>query len=409
MKNSQFNGFIQDSEDVVVYNVLTKGSIRFRNTNINSVRDFLNNTEKKELFDMGFISDDNEIVATKENYKKIKIDTMNPMVNIVTTYNCNCKCSYCFECVEGKRQDGREIDKVVEYLDGWYKDCKTTAPLIINYFGGEPLLNVDIITEIHDSLSARGVSLSEIVTTNGTLLSDATVKKLSERDIFGYQITIDGPRNIHDFRRPMKSGASSFDKIIENVNRMIIEDRNAAKMSIKIRINIDEENVEFLTELFSQIPTKVKEADNIEFYISPVLGKKYDSYKEMLDVKSNNTLRAWEIIRSNNLPISIDLPRFSPCSFNSEKTAFYIDLSGNIYSCGSNVGDFSTIEGKYGDRNKLFEKRINREIKNDCFKCRFFYECMGGCNFEERINQNNCQFPYFEKIYEDYYKNIELR
>ncbi len=68
------------------------------------------------------------------------------------------------------------------------------------------------------------------ITTNGYLLTYATAKKLSNLKVHSCQLTIDGPKHIHDNRRKLTSGAGSFDKIFQN----LLDTKNIISYSLRV-------------------------------------------------------------------------------------------------------------------------------------------------------------------------------
>lgn len=157
-----------------------------------------------------------------------------------------------------------------------------------------------------------------------------------------------------------------------------------------------------LKKIFYGLPTKIINSENVTFDLMPVIGQNGENY---LDRKKETMMKAWNVIKEKKLPIAISLPKFAPCSYCSIKNASYIDLNGNIYACGSHVGDKNKVEGNYSDRNEVYYNRINRKIMDKCYSCEFFYECMGGCNYEFESNNIICQKDYFQSLYDYYYLN----
>ena len=110
-------------------------------------------------------------------------------VTILTTTECNARCYYCFE--HGIRQYPmtREIaDATVKYIKKNYPEKQ----LAINWFGGEPLLNFEIIKYITAQLKESGYEIISHITTNGSLLTKEMIDYLQrEYSDLSFQITID--------------------------------------------------------------------------------------------------------------------------------------------------------------------------------------------------------------------------
>ncbi len=402
-KLSQFNGYINDKNDIIVYNLNKNSCIRFKNIrDIEKVKRVLLHNEVFDFKKYGFIVDVNESLLCRENYMKIREDDSKIMVNIVMTYDCNCECTYCFEKIDSEKinykHDISELDKIIQYINkiSYNKD------LYINYFGGEPLLNYPDIFYIHDNLQGNK-KLFENITTNGTLISKDLSKHLISRGIKSYQITLDGPENIHNMRRPLKNGKSSWKYTIKGLlNLLEIDD----DINLNIRINVDENNYKKLKSIIDEIPTKITEYKNTNIYLSPVFGNSKYNSDEILKKRANMIIELWKLIDKEKLSIKKSLPRFSPCTKDSLFGSFYIDLQSNIYSCGADLGNYKRIEGNLDKRNYIFEKRKSY-FPDACYNCMFFYKCMGGCNYEKEACNIHCQYQYLKKIYDYYFAHIK--
>ena len=396
-KLSIFNRYLNKNGDLCIYNINNNAAIIIENTTIEYFKNnYLVRDDLKEMMELGMVVNYDEIAENETNHQSIIMDTKNLMLNIVTTYKCNCNCAYCFEKgnIPAKHQNN-SLDKLIEYINQLLKKCGSES-LYLNYFGGEPLINIDKVCLLNKYYINR-VNLYSQVTTNGTLLNATNVKKLVASGVKRYQITIDGDRTTHNIRRPLKNNESSWDRTVEGIINLLDYEAD-----ITIRINVDENNVNEFKEIFLGLPDKIINSKNISFDLMPVIGQKGTNY---LEKKKEVMIKAWNIIKDNDLPISIILPKFAPCSYSSAVNAFYIDLDGNIYACGSHVGDKSKVEGSYSDRNEVYYNRINRKIMDKCYSCEFFYECMGGCNYELESNNIICQKDYFQSLYDYYYLN----
>ena len=191
----------------------------------------------------------------------------------MVTYNCNFRCPYCFERRESK--DGAHqivftqemVDKVYNAMD-IIQPRKLLRKNVITLYGGEPLLaeNKEIVTYIIAEGQKRGYKFSII--TNGYDL-DSFLDVLSSDNIEEMQITIDGPKEIHNQRRIHYKDIETFNKIIENV-RLILP----KGITIRVRMNTDNLNVGKFADLkiyFEQIG--FYKYPNFHLYSAPL----YDS------------------------------------------------------------------------------------------------------------------------------------
>ncbi len=165
------------------------------------------------------------------------------MLVLEMTQNCNLACSYCIDgdaygqknCL-GHRNLGASdafaaVDMLARGAQGHDK------PLILSFYGGEPLLRFgllrQIVTYARAVAGARGVVFS--ITTNGTLLSDHVVDYLVSEG-FNLIVSLDGPRAVHDRFRLTKKGAPTHDRIIAALDR--IKQRHPEFAATNMRLSI---------------------------------------------------------------------------------------------------------------------------------------------------------------------------
>lgn len=401
MKLSLYNRYVLRGNKIVVYNTKYENAIVFEDQNdIEAVKTFLEENPSEELEELGFLTRDNDELNTqKHEYNEMKFGSVKKLnIMLIMTYECNCSCAYCFENLLTYPMNAEEkIDDVIAYLVKLYM-TNNCDEMDLHFFGGEPTLRVDDMINIFNKLLEKGLNVNPNVITNGTLMCQDTVEKLIDAGISTFQITLDGPQNIHDVRRPMKNGKSSWEAI--NNNLILLAEKNA---SIAIRINIDANNVEYLPEICQNIPAVVKTNPYTIIYIAPVVGCKIKNLNFTLKDRTIFLKRAWSIVKENNLPISITPPHYAPCPYSSYESAFYIDFYGNVYTCGGFVGKKEKIERVFDQKTEKFWNRINYNPKDSCYRCTFFPVCMGGCKFEEESLGGACQYSYLKEVYDEYY------
>jgi uncharacterized protein len=138
----------------------------------------------------------------------------------------------------------RFIDRRVEDLD----------TLMLSWFGGEPLLAQDIVIlasryALHLT-KIKGVKFFGSITTNAYLLTHSTFLELCNVGVTRFQITLDGPREVHNQTRRLANGKGTFDRIIENLAAIRNSDE---EVRVVLRIHYSEANYATLPELLSFI------------------------------------------------------------------------------------------------------------------------------------------------------------
>ena len=159
------------------------------------------------------------ICSDPENYE-------NKMLQLVieTTSDCNLRCVYCpFTYQEG--EDARRsissesLTKAVNYFLDHSGKGKIRA---ISFYGGEPLLCLENIKRVLNVIEERGLrdSLELIIDTNATLIDDEIIDLIFDNNI-RVQISLDGPRDIHDANRVFASGKGTHSTVIKNIKRLV--------------------------------------------------------------------------------------------------------------------------------------------------------------------------------------------
>jgi uncharacterized protein len=159
-----------------------------------------------------------------------------PYAVIFLTNNCNLACSYCFASRTGqlsmsRRTAERSVEWLFENTEGFPEN-----PLILSFFGGEPLLEFGLmkaVVEHAGALSQKyGKSMIFSLTTNGTLLTDEMLDFIEKHNI-SMLFSIDGDRQTNDRFRLKKNGTSPFDTLCTNARKVLRRFPNtAARMTI---------------------------------------------------------------------------------------------------------------------------------------------------------------------------------
>lgn len=143
------------------------------------------------------------------------------------TRDCNFKCRYCLFSSDNKI--GRRHEKInmswntaKESVDFLYDHSKDSQDISLGFYGGEPLLNFDLIFEVlkYTESKFKTKKIKCYMTTNASLLNDKIVDFLVYHD-FNLTISLDGPENIQNKHRKFHAnGNDTFKTVFENINRL---------------------------------------------------------------------------------------------------------------------------------------------------------------------------------------------
>ncbi len=153
-------------------------------------------------------------------------------LTLVVTEQCNLRCRYCvysgmyhFERSHSFRKMSAEI--AFKAIDFFLNRCKNSSKVFISFYGGEPLLNFELIKKCVEYTNARSKQINKTVkysiTTNGTLLQRKILDFLIKNKI-GLVISLDGPKDIHDRYRTFPDGMGSYERIFQNLK--VIKNRD---------------------------------------------------------------------------------------------------------------------------------------------------------------------------------------
>lgn len=340
-----------------------------------------------------------EVDETKKKYWM----TVNP------TVSCNFSCWYCYENHEKTKMQPEVLSAIKKLISK-----ETSSPELeefnLNFFGGEPLIYYDdVVLPIIQHLNVckreySGLQTYIHFTTNGYLLNDKMIESLRENKVNSFQITLDGTREEHDRVRFPYKGGKSFDKIIENVTKLL-----KSKFQVILRLNYTQDNAARMKEIISAF-VPLNEED-----------KKYlvVDFQQVWQDRDNSTQTAiteermeecMDLFKKEGIHISHWYHNFvwNSC-YGDKKNASVINYNGDVYKCTAR--DFKT-ENREGvlladgtikwDNEKCLLRQTIRYSRKECQTCRIAPICAGSCSqkqIERRlVNPNDCLLGYDESF-----------
>ena len=312
-------------------------------------------------------------------------------------HDCNLACRYCF-AGEGEYKGDRSLMSLEvgkKALDFLVANSGNRRNLEVDFFGGEPLMNFDVVKE----LVAYGRELEKThdkhfrftLTTNGVLLRDDVIE-FANKEMDNIVLSIDGRKEVHDHMRPFKNGKGSYDFILDKFKK-VAESRNQQKYYVRgtfTHYNLDfvKDVLSLADEGFEQISVEPVVAGPEEPYAIreediPQICEGYDELaKEMLKRKKEG--RGF-----NFFHYMIDLSggpcvykRLSGCGSGTEYLA--VTPWGDLYPCHQFVGEEEFCLGNVDDGIVNTEMRdtfklCNVYAKEECRNCFAKFYCSGGC------------------------------
>lgn len=215
---------------------------------------------------MGKILDSKDAVCGGD-CKKCKSTNNNIRVKNITfivTEDCNLNCTYCYEKHKTKRKMSKEVaKKAVDFIfdknliNGYY-DIDNDEAVVIEFIGGEPLLEIDLMDYIVDYFKVKAFSLSHPwatnyminITSNGILFNSPKVKQFFDKNDghVSIGITIDGDKELHDACRVFPDGSGSYD-IVEKA----VVNWSKIDVSAQTKITLCPDNVMHLNKALQNV------------------------------------------------------------------------------------------------------------------------------------------------------------
>ncbi len=312
-------------------------------------------------------------------------------------HTCNLNCSYCFAS-QGKYHGERavmsfEVGKAA--LDFLIENSGTRRNLEVDFFGGEPLMNFDVVKQLvayaREVEKEKGKNFRFTLTTNGVLIDDDVID-FANREMSNVVLSLDGRKEIHDRYRVDYAGNGSWDRIVPKFQKLV-DARNG--QNYYMRGTFTHQNPDFLKDIqvmldlgFSELsmepvvcapgdPSALTEEDKaivLEQYekLAELMlerdkqGKPFTFYHYMIDLTGGPCI----------------YKRISGCGSGTEYMA--VTPWGDLYPCHQFVGE---EKFKLGD---VFNGISNHAVQNEFASCNVYSReecrscwarlyCSGGC------------------------------
>ena len=309
------------------------------------------------------------------------------------TTKCNLRCTYC--CYSGNYRNTRshgnismkfkDVDKVLNFININASQC----PVIISFYGGESLLEIDILKEFVRKAQLRWEEDVKFeISTNGTLLTDENIEYFVNHG-FSLFISLDGSASIHDRQRIYSNGKGSFEAIRMSLKSFSDNYPDFYKNNVHLMMTvIDVSEMPYIAKewhedelLNSKTPIRISsvapnyssgvENENFDdclskyMFILEYYGKHLE-YK-LLGVFFERFLAEWIDRPIFTLDDTIEIPTCVP-----NNTKLYIDVEGKIGICEKmpdiyRIGSLSTGLD-FQAINNIADKTATI-IKSRCGKC----------------------------------------
>lgn len=327
---------------------------------------------------------------------------------------CNFACPYCYE---GTLKGAAAMEDATAHGVAAFAASRL-APgkkrLVIDFYGGEPLLYIDRIRRLAAALGAsaaeKGATFSFTLVTNGSLLTPALVREFVPLGLSAVRVTLDGPAETHDRSRPFRSGAGSFDVILRNVREC------CGLVPVGVGGNYTRENWREFPRLLDRLESEGLGPDRLAHVrFEPVVQVRDRFAHPEFSGGCCSGNEAWTIeaslaLREAVLRRGYRTSRIQPvaCMVDLEES-FTVDWDGTLYKCLGLIGRPEFAAGDvwsgptdHGEAYGGERWRANQE----CRACEYLPLCFGGCRFARYQSQGSpsgveCRRAFLDAALED--------
>ncbi len=254
--------------DKIVYDIIDENNIESRDNVLNKFKGICDEAIINECYDEIEELIYNEQLYTKDIYENIakKFEEEPNYIKAVClniAHDCNLRCKYCFADGEGYDQQKKlmSFEVAKKSIDFLIKNSGPRKNIEVDFFGGEPLLNIGVVKKTIDYARSLEKQYNKnfrfTITTNATLLTEEVMDYLEE-NMVNIVLSIDGRKKVQDSIRLKVDGSGTYDDILPKIKRMV-ERRYKSKKQYYIRGTFTSQNLDFSEEIKHFIELGFKE------------------------------------------------------------------------------------------------------------------------------------------------------
>lgn len=362
---------------------------------------------------------------------QLSINNLNIMIKPASS-SCNLRCKYCFYLDEAKNRSKENYGIMsTATLENLVKNAFALANKSVSFLfqGGEPsLAGLEFFEKFHhyvNQYNTNNIDLHFAIQTNGILLNKAWIEFFRKHNYL-VGISLDGPKECHDFFRLDKNGRGTFDRVMESIkllqnekiptNILTVVNNNNSDKAREI-YNFFKENDLYYLQFIPAI-NPINEDKDLVYGLESIkygyfLDELFEAWYEDIIIGDFRSIRYFEnllMIMPGGEAEACDM--VGHCSVTS-----VIEADGSVYPC-----DFYCLDQEIlGDINQssfsdlLLSKKTKSFIEKSftyskkCETCTYYRICRGGCRRYKNSSLENelCQgfYYFFEK---NYSKLLEL-
>ncbi|HYF82049.1 MAG TPA: thioether cross-link-forming SCIFF peptide maturase [Clostridia bacterium] len=387
-----------------VEDIIEKLNDKYSETSIREAWGEIGQLEKQ-----GLLHSEDTYMDKVQNEKR---ETHTKALCLNIAHDCNIRCGYCFAST-GDYHGGRKLmpftvaSKAIDFL---LSTSGARKRLEVDFFGGEPLMNFDVVKETvlyaREREKEYGKRIGFTITTNGTLL-DKDIEEFINGNMDNIVLSIDGRKRVNDRMRKFVDGSGTYESIMPKMKSFVA---SRGDKSYYIRGTFTANNLDFCSDVlhladegFKEISIEPVVAEKEKGYALreehlPVIYQEYDKLasKYIEYNESGKGFRYYHFLMDLDGGPCI-YKRVSSCGSGVEY--FAVTPDGELYPCHQFVGRQEYLMGDVwkGVTNGELQKEFSENTvyhKEKCRECWARFYCSGGCQANAAAFNNDLKSPY---------------
>lgn len=388
--------------DEVAYALVEDAETLSKEALVSKYKDTFSVSEIEEAYEEIISLKEEGMLYTEDKYEQLvpaflKREPVVKALCLHVAHDCNLACKYCF-AGEGEYHGPRglmSLDVAKKAVDFIIKHSGHRKNLEVDFFGGEPLMNWDVVKETVTYARQRekecGKNFRFTMTTNGILLDDEKIDYLNE-NMYNVVLSLDGRKAVNDKMRPTPNGKGSYDVILPKFKKLAEKrgDKQYYMRGTFTHHNLDfaEDVKHVIEEGFNEVSVEPVVAPSTADYAIkeediPVICAEYEKLANYLLAQE----KAGKHIKFFHFMIDLEggpciHKRLAGCGSGTEYLA--VTPEGELYPCHQFVGipEFkvgSVDEGITSTEVRCTFEKCNVYSKPECKSCWAKFFCSGGC------------------------------
>lgn len=319
-----------------------------------------------------------------------KKETALTAYRIFTTMECNARCFYCYERRWEKdtmtEQTALDTARYIAAHCGGKSIC-------LQWFGGEPLVNIKAIDIITDFLRRQGLKYRSTMTSNGYLFDRALVQRAKSLwKLKKVQITLDGTEEVYNKRKAyVDPKGSPYQRVLRNIDLLL-----EAGISVNVRLNMDENNERDLYELVDILAERFGKRPGFGVHLLDIRGDQDgigspSGVEETRRVYEEKLRSLWAYVEKRGILARVSLNRrvtVNCCRADSDSCTT-VTTDGRLGRCDGceDDGIWGSIYSEDADEEALRQWRERLPAEEACRTCVIYPQCI---RLKKCMGSENC-------------------